>query len=142
MINMPGLMLIDDNKDELKEIHDALCKAAIPSLPILFDPITPSGLDHVDLECFCPRVIISDLNLRPAMGSFDVATFYPIISSMLRKINPTKPYVIYFWSTHDDLVDGVMEQVLKSLKPFNILPPMGFGTLKRACFRGRRTLKD
>lgn len=145
MMNMPGLMLIDDDESELSQIHQALCNAAIPSLPVLFNPITHGGLGDIDLTNFSPRVIISDLNLRPGTGSLDANTFYPVISQMLEVINPTKPYVIYFWSTHDDLVEEVMEKVLKVLHVKKIFPPVGYGKIKKSSFLGQSNataLKD
>lgn len=138
MIQMPGLMLIDDTPEELAEIQTALNRSAIPNLPILFDREGGgSGLDHIEIENFTPRVIISDLNLQNA-STFDAAQFYPVIVRMLQKIAPKQPYVIYFWSTHDDLVDEVMEKVLTSLKKRGILCPLGFGTVKKSEFRGEQ----
>jgi len=136
MIKMPGLMLIDDTEAELEEIRTALNRAAIPCLPILFDKEQRNGgLDKFELENFEPRVIISDLNLKDSTSS-RAEDFYPTIAKLLEDIAPKKPYVIYFWSKHDELIDDVMERVLKSLKQRDIFPPLGYGTLKKSEFSG------
>ncbi|MCE7657296.1 hypothetical protein [Vibrio fluvialis] len=136
MIKMPGLMLIDDTLEELQDIQMAFNRAGIPNLPILFDKDSQgTGIDHIEVENFEPKIIISDLNLRDA-GTFDAAQFYPVIVQMLQKLSPQKPYVIYFWSTHDTLVDDVMDRVLTSLKTRNVLCPLGYGILKKSEFQG------
>lgn len=136
MIQMPGLMLIDDTVAELEEIRTALNHAAIPCLPILFDKeVANGGLDKFELKNFEARIIISDLNLKDSTSS-RAEDFYPTIARMLQDIGPEKPYVIYFWSKHDALIDDVMERVLKSLKTRNILLPLGYGTLKKSEFSG------
>lgn len=136
MIKMPGLMLIDDTEIELEEIRTALNHAAIPCLPILFDKEEVNGgLDKFELENFEPRIIISDLNLKDSTSSRS-EDFYPTIAKLLQDIAPNKPYVIYFWSKHDELIDDVMDKVLKSLKQRSIFPPLGYGTLKKSEFSG------
>lgn len=135
MMKMPGLMLIDDTQEELQDIQIALNSAGIPCLPILFNREDKgSGLEHVDLESFEPRVIITDLNLRDSTSS-SAGDFYPTIAQLLTKINPRKPYVIYFWSKHDSQVDEVMDKVFKAISG-KVLLPLGYGVLKKSEFRG------
>ena len=65
MATMPGLVVIDDNELELETMRSAFSKAGLPCLTIDYindDPDNETGIDHIELDNFIPRIIITDLN--------------------------------------------------------------------------------
>ena len=67
MISLPGIVLIDDKKEDLEAIQDSLTCAGLPCLTIHYkgsEPGNNSGIDHINLKMVHPRVIITDLNLQ------------------------------------------------------------------------------
>lgn len=65
MISLPGIILIDDNQEQLDNINRAFIKIGLPCLPILYEnnPENESGISHVELNNITPRIVITDLNL-------------------------------------------------------------------------------
>ncbi|MDH5902845.1 hypothetical protein L8S00_05460 [Vibrio splendidus] len=135
MNQISGLVLIDDTQTELDELQSAFNRSGIASLPILFAKDAPgSGIDHIELDNFEPRIIITDLNLRDIQTA-STSAFFGVIFRMLESINPTKPYLLYFWSKHADFAEGVIEQIYKRARGRYLLP-LGWGILNKHDFIG------
>lgn len=145
MLKMSGLVLIDDTKSELDELQEAFTSSGIPCLPILFEKNKPGvGIDHVDLENFEPRLIITDLNLRDGANS-SASAFFAVIAQMLKFINPKKPYLLYFWSKHSEEAERVMELIYQRCINEDYMLPLGWGILNKHEFKGTQDsneLKD
>lgn len=142
MISIPGLVLIDDNEEELKDISSAFTKAAMPCLAVKFEnnsDTNVSGIDHIEFENIEPRVIITDLNLREISGSSPKELFQPI-AQMLEHINPSKPYVLFFWSKHDSEIDDVMSLIIQRCSD-DFLLPLEYGVIKKSEFKGEENLE-
>jgi hypothetical protein len=134
---MPGLVLIDDDKDELDNIQAAFFKAGIPCLPIMYindDPDNRTGIDHVEISEFQPRIIITDLNLKEISNS-DPRSLTPPIADLLKKLVTTGPYLLFFWSKHNQQVEEVM-RLLEERFSADIKLPLNWGCINKNEFKG------
>ncbi|BFM22218.1 hypothetical protein [Gilvimarinus japonicus] len=139
MISLPGIVLIDDTELELNQLHQSFIEAGYPCFPIKFinnDDQNESGIDHVKLEFLNPRVIITDLNLYEFQKLDPVQLASPI-AEILRKIIKEGPYILYFWSKNESLVEEVM-QILKNRFP-DLKLPLHWGVLSKSEFWGGGT---
>lgn len=108
---LPGIVVIDDNKEELDNIKNAFFEAGIPCLPIQYvndDPDNESGIDHVDIsEWISPRIVVTDLNLTETQNAKAVNLAGPL-AKMLQRLSLKGPYLLCIWSKLEKDVDGVM----------------------------------
>ncbi|MGI2259679.1 hypothetical protein [Shewanella sp. GXUN23E] len=111
-MNFSGYVVIDDNEQELNEIHQCLVASGVPCLSIQYqnDDSNLSGIDHVDLSRFIPRVIITDLNLTE--GSLEPVNLAGAIASLLETLIKSGPYILFFWSKNKARVEPVVEILL------------------------------
>ncbi|EGQ7792744.1 hypothetical protein I6Y99_003345 [Vibrio parahaemolyticus] len=112
MISLPGIVLVDDKKEDLDSIQNSLISAGYPCFPIHYqnnEPSNISGIDHVNLEMVHPRVIITDLNLQELQ--VDAKRLVGPIADVLEKIAIEGPYLLYFWSRNAKTVQEVMDLV-------------------------------
>ena len=112
MFNIPGTVLIDDNKDELYEILVSISAAGIPCIPIHYhnnDPENQTGIDHIDLKNIKSRIIITDLNLTE--GNLDAKSLVGPIAKVLKPLTNNGPYILLFWSKNETLVEEVVQQL-------------------------------
>lgn len=111
MMTTPNIVVIDDQIDQLVEIQNGFFAGGIPCLPIHYQydlMNNKSGLDHVELGNFKPRIVVSDLNLRE--GSLtNVMELTQPIATLLQKLNIEGPYVLIFWSAVSESVTTVMD---------------------------------
>lgn len=123
-MNTPNIVVIDDQLAELSEIQDGFFASGIPCLPIhyQFDLINnKSGLDHIELDSFAPRIVVSDLNLRE--GSLtNVMELTQPIAKLLQKLNIDGPYVLIFWSKASENVTSVMDTLQQRFYETTKLP--------------------
>lgn len=109
---LPGIVVIDDNMDELEKIKNAFFDAGIPCLPIQYandDPDNESGIDHVDIsEWISPRVVVTDLNLTEAQNAKAVNLVGPL-AKMLQRLSLNGPYLLCIWSKLEQEVEDVMQ---------------------------------
>jgi len=109
---LPGIVVIDNNKNELDSIKNAFFEAGIPCLPIQYinnDPDNESGIDHVDIsEWISPRIIVTDLNLVETQNAKAVNLAGPLVK-MLQKLSVKGPYLLCIWSKLEKDVSDVME---------------------------------
>ncbi|MBC3216694.1 hypothetical protein [Serratia fonticola] len=113
MIHTPNIILIDDEEPQLNIIQQAFFSAGIPCLPILYNcdfVENKSGIDHVELGMFNPRIVVTDLNLRNGSLNEPKELAKPIVD-LLKKINIDGPFILIFWSRIADEVNQVMDLV-------------------------------
>jgi len=113
VFNLPGTILIDDNKDELYEILGSISASGIPCIPIHYqtDPENRTGIDHIDIGNIRTRIIITDLNLTES-SNLDAKTLVGPIAKVLEALTKNGPYILLFWSKNE----GLVEDVIKHLK--------------------------
>jgi hypothetical protein len=113
VFNLPGTVLIDDDKEELYEILTSISSAGIPCIPIHYknEPGNQTGIDHINLHNIRSRIIITDLNLTET-GSLEPKTLVGPIAKVLEPLTNYGPYILLFWSKNESLV----EEVVKNLK--------------------------
>ena len=136
MISLPGIVLIDDKKDDLDDIQNSLTLAGYPCFPIHYkneDPSNVSGIDHINLGMIHPRVIITDLNLQE--HQIDPKKLVGPIAEVLKKLAIDGPYLLYFWSKNTSTVDDVMKLI--SERHFTIPAPIHWGVLDKTHFKAR-----
>lgn len=133
MINMPSIVVVDDNQEELNNIQNAFFSAGIPCLPIRYiSDHENSGIDHLAIDHINPRIIVTDINLQEQPGAKAVNLVGPI-AELLKKLVKTGPYALFFWSKHDLLVDEIM--ILLEQRFFNELNlPMHYGCIEKSKF--------
>ncbi|SHO55579.1 hypothetical protein [Vibrio quintilis] len=133
MKTLPGIVLIDDKKDDLETIQDSFIRAGYPCFPIHYqnnEPDNPSGIKHVNLNMIKPRVIITDLNLQEQQ--INPVQLVAPIAEVLKKIAVDGPYILYFWSRNAGKVREVMELISKRYS--DIPYPLDWGVLDKARF--------
>jgi hypothetical protein len=145
MITLPGLILIDDNAEELELIHQSFVTSGYPCLPVKYensDADNDSGIDHVNLTRLTPRIIITDLNLQE-LQRIEPTNLVGPIAKLLRKLNLIGPYILFFWSKNENLVKDVMG-LLEQRDSFNdIQLPLYHGVINKTEFIGKpKELKD
>ncbi|MFH0229531.1 hypothetical protein ACGRRZ_10850 [Vibrio diabolicus] len=136
MFSLPGIVLIDDKKEDLEAIQESLTSAGYPCFPIHYkgeDPENFSGIDHINLDMICPRIIITDLNLQELQ--VDAKNLVGPIATVLKKIAIEGPYLLYFWSRNAGTVEPVME--LLSERHSDIPFPLHWGVLDKTQFKTR-----
>lgn len=123
MISLPGIILIDDNQEQLDNINRAFIKIGLPCLPILYEnnPENESGISHVELNNITPRIVITDLNLTETTA-VEVTNLVGPILLLIEKINITGPYILIFWSKNKSLVDEVIKKVIERTSNKKALP--------------------
>lgn len=143
MNSLSGIVLIDDDKDDLDSLQNSFTQAGYPCLPIHYvsdDPINISGVDHINLSMINPRVIITDLNLQE-IPNVNKQTLVAPIAKVLEKLTLNGPYILYFWSKNVAHVDGVMELIFERYRK-TISPPLHYGILDKTEIKGSpETLK-
>jgi hypothetical protein len=143
LFNLPGTVLIDDNKDELYEILGSISAAGIPCIPIHYqtDPENMTGIDHIDVSNIRSRIIITDLNLTES-GSLDAKSLVGPIAKVLGPITSNGPYILLFWSKNESLVDEVVKQ-LKVRFHNKINLPIHWDVISKSQFKDKpKELKD
>lgn len=123
MISLPGIILIDDNQEQLDNINRAFIKIGLPCLPILYEnnPENESGISHVELNNITPRIVITDLNLTETTA-VEVTNLVGPILLLIEQININGPYILIFWSKNKSLVDDVIKKVVERTSNKKTLP--------------------
>lgn len=137
MISLPGIVLIDDKKEDLDDIQNSLTSAGYPCFPIHYqnsEPTNVSGIDHVNLDMIHPRVIITDLNLQE-FQQIDAKNLVSPIAEVLKKLAIDGPYLLYFWSRNASTVEDVMKLI--SERHPTIPAPIHWGVLDKTQFKTR-----
>lgn len=135
MISLPGIVLIDDNKNDLDSIQNSFVQNGYPCFPIHYinnDPNNETGIDHVNVEKIKPRIVITDLNLQE-QSQFTKQTLVAPIAKVLEKFALDGPYVLYFWSKNSELVEDVVNQIFERFKYVPL--PLYCGVLDKAKFK-------
>lgn len=134
MISLPGIVLIDDKKEDLDILNDGFTSAGYPCFAIHYkndDPANQSGIDHVNLDLLKPRIVISDLNLQEMQ--VDAKNLVGPIAEVLKKLSINGPYILYFWSRNGTTVSKVMDLIEERYS--NSIPyPLHYGVLDKAQF--------
>lgn len=111
ILDLPGVVVIDDRQDELDNIQEAFFSAGIPCLPIRFhngEPDNDSGIDHVDTsKWMSPRIVVTDLNLTEVLGATAPVLVGPL-ANMLKKLSIKGPYLLCVWSKLESEVSEVV----------------------------------
>ena len=145
MINLPTIVLVDDKREELDVIHQSFVAEGFPCLPIQYvnEPGNVTGLDHVNLSHVTPRIIITDLNLQE-QPKVEAQTLVGPIHEVLQKLTTNEPYLLYFWSKNEAVVNDVVA-LLESRFKGELQPPLLVGTLSKSEFmspQGQVQLKE
>jgi hypothetical protein len=136
MISFPGIVLIDDKKEDLDSIQNSLTNSGYPCFPIHYqnnEPNNKSGIDHVNLKMVHARVIITDLNLQELQ--VNAKNLVGPIAEMLEMIAIDGPYLLYFWSRNASTVEAVMDLIAE--RHSHIPYPIHWGILDKAKFNSR-----
>ncbi|WP_217540319.1 hypothetical protein [Vibrio metschnikovii] len=143
MISLPGIVLIDDDKDDLDTIQNSFVRMGYPCFPLQYqrdDPENRSGIDHVNLDMIKPRIVISDLNLQE-LQKLDEKQLAGPIATVLQKLPLNGPFILYFWSRNASTVEPVMKIIYERYK--DIPYPIHWGVLDKAQFKsGQLDLKE
>lgn len=137
MFNLPGTVLIDDDKEELYEILNSISAAGIPCIPIHYqtDPDNKSGIDHIDLANIRSRIIITDLNLTES-GHLDAKSLVGPIAKVLKPLTNNGPYILLFWSKNESLVEEVVKQLkLRFHDKINL--PIHWEVISKSAFKDK-----
>ncbi len=131
MLNMPGIILVDDNQEELTDIQNAFFNAGIPCLPVQYKE---TGISHIDFSRLTPRVIITDINLEN-QSSLDAKRLVGPIAEIIQNVVKKGPYILYFWSKLTEEVEEIM-QLLETRFKDNLEMPIHYGRIEKSNFRG------
>ncbi|WP_272668421.1 hypothetical protein [Providencia sp. PROV038] len=135
MIRLPGIVLIDDSKEDLEQLHDNLIKIGYPCFPIHYkndDEENQSGIDHININIIKPRIIITDLNLQE--HQINPKNFVGPIAEVLKKLNISGPYLLYFWTKNNNHANDVMKIIFERYKD-DIPLPLHYGVIDKAKFK-------
>lgn len=135
MISLPGIVLVDDTKEDLDAIQNSITCSGYPCFPIHYQNDEPSnitGIDHVNLELLNFRVIITDLNLQELQ--VDATKLVGPIAEVLQKLTTEGPYVLYFWSKNANTVSEVMDLIEKRYRD-TVHFPLHWGILDKAHYK-------
>lgn len=135
MISLPGIVLIDDNKEDLDTLQDSFTRSGYPCFPIHYkgnEPDNITGIDHIKLDMVKPRVIISDLNLQE-FQKIDAKQLAGPIAEVLKALPIDGPFLLYFWSRNASTVPPVMQLIYER---YNDIPyPIHWGVLDKTLFK-------
>ncbi|MFT7687805.1 MAG: hypothetical protein ACI9FB_003162 [Candidatus Azotimanducaceae bacterium] len=137
MISLPGIVLVDDKKEDLDAIQNSFTCAGYPCFPIHYrndEPSNVTGIDHVNLRMLNSRVIITDLNLQELQ--VDATQLVGPIAEVLQKLATEGPYVLYFWSKNASTVTEVME-LIETRYSEAVHYPLHWGILDKAHYKNR-----
>lgn len=135
MISLPSIVLIDDIKDDLDMLQDSFTRMGYPCLAINYDSNDPnnlSGIDHVNLDFFRPRIVISDLNLQE-LSHLNAKQLAGPIENILRKLPLEGPFILYFWSRNASIVEPVLNIIYD--RNDDIPYPIYWGVLDKTLFK-------
>lgn len=135
MFEMPGIILVDNDEQELSKLQDAFFKSGIPCLPINYknDPENFSGIDHVDIpSTLSPRVLISDLNLQDT-SKLDALSLVGPLAEVIKKTIKSGPYILGIWSKHEKEPQEVID-LLQSRFSSEIILPIGWTFISKNVF--------
>lgn len=111
MNSTPNIVVVDNEERELIDIQNGFFNSGIPCLPIhyQYDLINnKSGIDHIELNSFKPRIVVSDLNLRDLSLTSPIELVQPI-ATLLKKLELQGPYLLIFWSGVAQHVETIMD---------------------------------
>jgi hypothetical protein len=137
VFDLPGTVLIDDDKNELYEILASISSAGIPCIPIHYqnDPENLSGIDHIDISNIRSRIIITDLNLTES-GSLDAKSLIGPVAKVLELLTKNGPYILLFWSKNEALVGEVVQQLIERFhKKINL--PIHWEVISKSEFKDK-----
>lgn len=143
MFNLPGTVLIDDNKEELYEILTSISSAGIPCIPIHYknEAGNQTGIDHINLQNIRSRIIITDLNLTET-GSLDPKALVGPIAKVLEPLTNYGPYILLFWSKNESLVEDVVKNLkIRFHEKINL--PIHWEVISKSAFKDKpKELKE
>ena len=95
------IVVIDEEQDQLEEMTAAFQEAGIGCMPIQYDNM------YQDEAYTGVELLFLDVNLNPGGGQADNA-LYGFLADAITKYISTEngPYVLIFWTTMPDMVDG------------------------------------
>jgi len=131
VISLPRIVAIDNDEEDLEQIHDALVLARIPCVTIPYDAVTWAPGD-LRSQCVAVRIVLLDLNLLE--GAPNAETITPHIAEVLAAVAPAGPYIVVFWSKHKDLVDEVLARLADRHKE-TVVPPIYHALLDKHDYR-------
>ncbi|CAE6914887.1 hypothetical protein ACOMICROBIO_NCLOACGD_02376 [Vibrio sp. B1ASS3] len=136
MISLPGIVLVDDKKEDLDALQESFTLSGYPCIPIQYksDPENITGIDHVNLNNVHPRIIITDLNLQELQ--IEATQLIGPIAEVLENLVVDGLYILYFWSKNVSTVSKVMELIEQRYSdriPF----PLHWGILDKTQFKTR-----
>lgn len=125
MFSMPGIVIVDNNSDELEKLRDAFFNSGLPCLPIKYksdDPSDNSGIDHINIpETLHTRILITDLNLHD-QTKLDATNLLGPIATVIKKLAKSGPYLLIIWSRHLEQPQQVMELLEQRFRDQLLLP--------------------
>ncbi len=130
------IILVDDDQTYLDQLNSAFASSGLSCVPIVFrnDPGNVSGIDHVNFDTNHVRIIALDINLREFTSTQDAKVLYPTIEAVLKKLNPSGPYYLIFWSRYGNLPAEIIA-LLASRSNGEVLAPLGWGFLNKLEFQ-------
>lgn len=102
------IAVIDEQEEQLNELRDAFQQAGEYCMTIQYDPMY-SEEPYTGIE-----LLFLDVNLNPAGGQGD-KTIYGILENAIKSYiaEDNGPYVLIFWTTRPELVDGFKEYLTR-----------------------------
>lgn len=131
------IILVDDDQEYLDQLNRAFAMAGLSCLPIVFDRNNPdnvSGIDHIAFDTSHARIIALDINLRESPDTKNAKALYPTIEAVLKKLKPSGPYYLIFWSKYKDLPREIIE-LLTTRSKDEVVAPLGWGFLDKLDFQ-------
>lgn len=129
----PRIIAVDNREDHLNRIKDGLFKLGLPCITMLYD-LTEGLAKPERWNGERLRVIFLDLNLNEVenLSSETVASLVGPIGDALRDLKLEGPYLVIFWTHHQDYVEDTMR--LLAEREEDLLLPFAFTTIDKNLF--------
>lgn len=124
------VVALDDKEEDLDVIVKALGRAGYSAIPYLFDLAEFNPL--VTNPCAGLRLVFSDIHLTPTSGiGSGGADHAAVIGNFLKKIVPTGPYGLIFWSKHEADEHEIVAQLSSRANDIGFKLPVFFGFMDK-----------
>ena len=128
----PRIIAIDDEKEDLEALVNALNQYGAACIPIHFE-----GDDKRVPSCPTVRVIFADVHLVPGMPSVqgDNKAHYSTIATLIEEnVKPTGPYIVILWTNYPNEVSACEEFLSSRLEDKEVRKPFYVTSLAKEEF--------
>lgn len=137
MFSLPGIVIVDNEMNELVQLQESFTLAGLPCLPVHFvnnDPKNKTGMDHIEVPTgLHTRILITDLNLNE-FQKLDAKQLVDAISQTIKKFVRSGPYLLILWTKHKEEA-GEVVALLEERYKNEITLPIEWSALSKLEFR-------